>query len=430
MKNMATLNSTKKTVYLGWLVVGMTFGIFIVWASFAPLDKGVVVDGNLIVAGNRKIIQAQEKGIVSDILVEDGQWVKKGQLLVRLDGSATQAEYDAARLQYYSNIAQKLRLQAERNGTQIILNSTLLAVIDNDDSVKEALQLQERFLLDSKRIIESDKQVFVESRLSTSARIAGLKNVINSLDERLALYDKRINNVNELVEQGFAAKDKLDELQLIASEARTERASAQADLQYQVARIREINAQLTQLVSNHNHQLSKQLIDSQMTLDASFQKYKAAELIQQSRDVVASVSGQVVSLNIHSQGGVVKPAEILMEIVPHNKQLVADVQIPVDVIDSIHMNQVVELMFTSFNRSQTPKVDGKVVKLATDRQINENTGQPYYAASIAFDSGPTNQLALQPGMPVQAFMSNGERSMLSYLFKPVFDRIPKALAEN
>ncbi|WP_157496688.1 HlyD family efflux transporter periplasmic adaptor subunit [Hahella ganghwensis] len=337
---------------IGWMIVIAGFVGFVAWAALAPLDRGVVVEGAVTVAGNRKAVQHPSGGVIKNILIQEGDYVQQGQILVLMDSTVPQVKVQAAQSHYFTALATEARLMAEKEGLAEIDFPALLQNLEYAAPGKET----------------QDSAALPSPSLATTIR-----------------------QTQELQRQLFISR---------------RQASYQQDLRTQLAEIRlDIESQRER-------------------------KITAEQTLLQSR-IIAPVAGRVVDLKVFTEGGVVSAAEKLMEIVPDNQPLLVEARLPLDVVDSMRLQQPVDLMFTAFNRSQTPKVTGKVVQLSADRLTDPATQQAYYGLKIEVTGSAMaelNGLKIIPGMPVQAFIRNGERSLLSYLFKPLLDRIPLAMA--
>lgn len=421
-------------IRIGWLCVALSLGVFLVWASLAPLDKGVVIDGSIMVSGHKKTVQPIEGGLIRAIYVSDGQWVEQGQTLLALDTSVAETELASATNLYYMTLAANDRLKAESH-TDAALNfsSELFEQAQSQTTAARAIEMQTRLFEQRQSALAAEVQVLQDSLLTTEAKIRGLKKVVASHTQRLEVYAGWLKDVDKLVKRGFQSQEKRYELESIAAEVTADKSSAEADLLTQTARLAEIRSQIHQTRQTYRREVEQQRVENQSRLKNYYQQMVAARFVVENSHIKAPVAGQVVGLKVFTLGGVVNKADTLMEIVPGHKDLYVDARVPVNLIDSVQVGQEVELLFSAFNTNSTPKVKGEVLRLASDRLQDERTGEPYYQVGIRVEPEKLNRLQgliLQPGMPVQAFVKNGERSMLSYLLRPLFDRIPQAMSEN
>ena len=297
---------------VGMLIVAAGFGGFMLWASFAPLDKGVPSQGTVITDGHRQTIQTAQGGIVKEILVKDGDKVVAGQVL------------------------------AVMNATQ------------------------------------------------QTAQNTALRESIASKQRQLALIKEQLAGYRELAKDGYMSRNKL------------------------------IDAE------RNYSQVSSALAEEQAKLPASDFDLSNAEL-------KAPVDGTVSNLEVYQKGAVIQAGTKVMEIVPQNMPLVVEAHIQPTMIDKVHKGLPVEVMFPAFNQQTTPKIPGKVSMVAANTTQDPKSGQPYYKVQVEVTDQGKKLLAdnqIRPGMPAEVFVVTGERTLMSYLFKPVLDRAHSALREE
>ncbi len=326
--------------WLGWQVIIWGIGGIILWACYAPIDKGVSVSGVVIPENNRKTIQSAFTGIVDSILVREGQKVKEGELLIKLNPISAQA---------------------------------------NSNATKESIE-------------------------GYKAQSKGLKDSIAQKRHQIALFEKQIAGNRELVRDGYLAANKLLELE-------------------------RQQTQLMALVSEDEGNLiriSKQITELQ-------EKLNPYEFDLANTEIKSPVDGDVVNLTVFTKGGVVSAGQKLMDISPLNDQLIVEAQLPVHLIDKVHLRLPVDMIFTAFNTNRTPHIPGIVIAVDSDRIVDEKTNQPYYKIHVS----PTDEgikllgdLKVRAGMPVDLFVKTGEQSMMTYLLKPIFDRSHSAMRED
>ncbi len=421
-------------VHFAWIVIALTLGLFLVWSIIAPLDRGVVVDGTLVVEGNRKKIQHPEGGVIDQVLVKNGDWIRQGDILLQLDLRINQANMQSASFQYYTTLASIERLESELAGaSELGFSSRLQILAKSDKDINSILNQQEHFWKKRIEHFNAEIELSEQKYRSNIIQARGVKAILQSHQERIDLYQKRIENLTQLNNNGYSSQHEIYELQTLMAKVHAEWASAfSQELSFQ-ARASESELQTKQIRTQYFNEIAQQISDNQFHLPEQLSRYIAAEVRLEDGIIRSPVAGQVVGLNVFTQGQVIKAAENLMEIVPKGQRLVVEGRVPVDLIDSVTIGQQVDLLFTAFNLSQTPKVSGTVLSVASDRLVDEYSGEPYYQLSIELPTAsdqPLAELLLQPGMPVQVFVKNGSRSMLSYLLKPLVDRIPQALAAD
>lgn len=423
-----------------WLFIAFAFVLFIVWATSAPIDRGVVVDGVVVVEGKRKLLQHPDGGSVAAVLVKSGSWVKQGQALIQIDETLLLSDFDATQIQYESELAKNTRLKEELKARDEQSETLLFDTVALSKDLRHThqglsdIERNEIFLYQQRKAKQTAEDTILAQQQTNDLRqAAGWVAVSEGHQQRIKLFEKRIKDLQTLNVDGYSARHDIDNLTTQLAEVIAEYETAKVRIISFQASAAKAGVQRRLLQAEFYEEVARQLTESNTQLSERERMLVDAKTRLDRSIIRAPVDGQIVALNVFTSGQVIRPAEDILEIVPSSQALLVEGQVPVDLIDSVNAGMDVDLLFTAFNLSQTPKVSGKVVSLATDRQLDDKTGEPFYQASIRIDEAADKHLAhleLQPGMPVQAFVRNGSRSMFSYLMKPLFDRIPQAMAAD
>ena len=299
-------------VRLGWVMCLLGFGGFVLWASFAPLDKGIPAPGIVITSNQRQIIQSPIGGVVEAILVKDGDEVKAGQVLIRLN------------------------------------------------------------------------------KLQTSAQAFSAKESIASKQRQVQMMKEQLAGMRELEKDGYIAKNRLLELERTYT------------------------------------QLSETLAQDQS-------KFAAYQFDLENTDIKAPVDGSVQNLEVFTKGAVTSAGAKLMEVEPTNQPLMIEAKVPIHMIDKLKVGLPVEILFPAFNQRSTPNIPGEVVVVPNNSSLDQKTGEMFYKIRVKVSERGIkllNQNQIKPGMPAEVFIVTGERSLMSYLFKPMLDRAHTALREE
>ena len=362
---------------MGWWIVIVGVGGFMLWASLAPLDKGVPLSGTVAVASSRKAIQHPTGGIIEEILVKEGHTVKAGQILITMNATQAKALAEISRVQYFTARAVEARLTAERDGAGSIRFPSEMEDAMDDPRVMANINLQ--------------NQLFVSRR--------------NAIQGELRILKEQLDSMRDLADEGYVARNRMLDI---------ERLYFQQKQTYQ----KEVGTQLAE-AQKEAEGLRTRLVS---------QDFDLANV-----EVRAPVDGTVVGLSVFTRGGVIAPGFKLMEIVPSEDALVVEGQVPVHLIDKVHPDLKVELIFSAFNQNLTPHVPGIVTHVSADRLIDEVSRLPYYQikAKVAPEGMKMiSNLQVRPGMPVELFVKTGERTLLNYLLKPILDHIKMAMTEE
>ncbi|HBP48596.1 MULTISPECIES: HlyD family type I secretion periplasmic adaptor subunit [Pseudomonas] len=418
---------------LGWLLMLGGFLGFLGWAALAPLDKGVAVSGKVMVSGHRKVVQHPSGGIVERIDVRDGDKVAAGQVLIRLKETPLLGQAQSLRSQFYGSLASEARLNAERDGVASVSFPTELTALASEPEVASNLALQ-RQLFDSRRqALLLDQQGIDESIAGAEAQLRGVRDSqASKVLQRTALAEQ-LQGLRELAREGYIPRNRLLDSERVYAQVLgsiSEDYGRIGQLQRQVL---EMRLKIRQLAEEYQKEVRTQLADTRVRTEDLRNRLASAEFELANSQLRAPVAGIVVGLDVFTEGGVIKPGQALMEIVPQGEPLLVEARVPVELADKVHAGLPVELMFSAFSQSTTPRVAGEVMLVSADRQVDERTDEPFYTLRAQVTEAGMAQLAglqIRPGMPVEAFVRTGERSMLNYLFKPLLDRTHMALVEE
>ncbi|MBI6632265.1 HlyD family type I secretion periplasmic adaptor subunit [Pseudomonas paralactis] len=420
----------KKYSRLGWWLVLGGFVGFLGWAALAPLDKGVAVPGKVMVSGHRKTVQHPAGGIVERIEVHDGDQVSAGQVLLRLKQTPLRGQMQSLRSQYLASLASEARLSAESEGLPtIVFSPELLA----DPDAANTLSLQRQLFNSRAQALATEQAGLRETIAGVEAQLRGTRASQASKVLQRAALNEQLQGLRELARDGYIPRNRLLDSERLYAQidgAIAEDVGRIGQLQRQVL---ELRLRIRQLGEDFQKDLRSQLAETRTRSDDLRNRLASAEFELANSLVRAPASGVVVGLQVYTEGGVIKPGEALMDIVPQGEPLLVEARVPVQMIDKVHPGLSVELMFSAFNQSTTPRVAGKVTLVSADRQVDERTDEPYYTLRAQVSAAGMQQLdgvQIRPGMPVETFVKTGERSMLNYLFKPLLDRTHMALVEE
>ncbi len=423
-------------VRYGVAIVAFVFSGMLIWALWAPLDKGVTVPGVVIVAENRKAVQPVSGGRIARLDVREGQYVRRGQRLVVLDDTPARALRDNLLNQQSEARASLSRLLAERdNLSQVTFHDETLDSDKRPDSpFISALRSAQQQLFLSRRASRQQEITAIRSAIDgVTVQIAGAQAMADNYQSQLRLLSQQLYRLRPLAEQGYVAANRLSELDRqyfqLSGTWQLENSNITRLQQQRV----ELEHTLVQRDSDYQKEIHSQLIEIQHIQQDLSQRLRAAEYELDNTVITAPASGLVVGLVLHTQGGVVGSGQTLLEIVPDKQPLQIAAQLPVNLIDKVSPGAQVELLFSAFNQTTTPRVNGTITLVGADQLQNPATDQPYYALYIQVEGENKNFIEtfnVRPGMPVEAFVRTGERSLFNYLFKPLSDRLKPAFTEE
>ena len=409
------------------------FGGFLLWAALAPLDKGVPVSGSVMVAGSRQAVQPPTGGVIEQLLVRDGDTVSAGQVVLRMDPTQAQAQVGSLRVQYVNARAAEARLLAERDGRASIDFPQGLRDQAASAWVATVLESQRQLRSSRAQALEMELGGLRESIAGAEASLQGLQGSLASKQAQRDALDEQLRGLRELARDGYIARNRLLDSERLLAQVNGSIAEDFGSIGRARRQVLEFKLRIGQRQQEYQNEVRQQLTELQASAEDLDNRLRSAEFELAHTQVRAPVAGTVVGLSVFTDGGVIARGQQLMEIVPRDAPLLVEARASVDMIDRLRPGLPVELMFVAFNQSTTPRVDGEVTLVSADRLIDEKTQQPYYQVRIKVSDQGLGQLAgldIRPGMPVEAFVRTGERSLLNYLFKPLADRVHVALTEE
>jgi len=415
----------------GLLALVLLVGGFGTWAVMAQITGAVITSGQIEVDRNRQVIQHPDGGVVAEILVDEGDTVAAGDLLIKLDATTLQSELAIVEGQLFELMARRGRLEAERDGIETLTFDPILMAAPTGSELMEG----QRRLFDAR--LESTKRAteqLDQQRAQIASQLDGISAQQTALDTQKTLISQELGDQQKLLDQKLVQASRVmglqrEEANLLGRVGELTASAAQA-----AERMTEIDIQVLTLTTTRREESITRLRDLQ---------YNELELSERRRtlvrqldrlDIRAPVSGVVYGLQVFAEQSVIRPADPVMFLVPQDRPLVIATKVrPVD-IDQIHLGQDVILRSSAFDQRRTPELHGKVTLVSADIFQDEATGMAFYQAEIQLNEGEATRLpedmVLIPGMPVEAFVRTADRSPMDYLLKPLADYFSKAFRES
>ena len=417
---------------LGWLLVLLGFGGFVLWAMLAPLDKGVPMSGTVAAQSNRQAVQHLAGGTVQQLLVRDGDVVKEGQVVARMNPITATSAVQLTEVQYLSALANVARLAAERDGLKKISFPSAIQERRNEPSVAELISMQDGLLFSRRNALQSQLSSVDENINGLKLQIQGLQESRDSKKEQMDLLKEQLGGMRDLAKEGYVARNRLLELERTYAQLSGAVSEDIGNIGRSQRQVMELSLRKAQAQQDYQKEVRTQMNDMQREADAQRARLTAEQFQLSNVEVKAPVAGTVVGLAVFTNGGVIPSGFKLMDIVPEGDPLVVEGQLPVNLVDKVYPGLKVELIFSAFNANKTPHIEGEVVLVAADRQVEERTGAAFYVVKVKVTPKGHQMMAqhkmdARPGMPVELFVKTGERTMMNYLFRPILDRMPAAM---
>ncbi|WP_317178137.1 HlyD family type I secretion periplasmic adaptor subunit [Pectobacterium sp. HCp5_1] len=431
--NQTARRDEKRAVRLGWLLVLAGFGGFLLWALFAPLDKGVMVNGSVVISGNRKVVQHNQGGIVDKIQVKDGDRVEAGQILLTLNEVDARSASEGLDGQYLQLVAREGRLLAEQQRLSDMVMTPRLQPLAEKPEMRVITALQRDLLHSRQQSLKLEAEGMRSSIAGMEASLSAQRQVMSSKQKQRETLEQQLQGLRSLAAENYVPRNKMLENERLLAQLNGDIAQLAGDINRTRRDIEQQTLLIAQRQQEYDKEVNSELAEVRALLSDVSSKKEKADFNLANIQMRAPVSGTVVGLKVFTEGGVIAPGQTLLEIVPDDQPLLVDARLPVELVDKIWPGLPVELQFVAFNQSTTPRVAGTVELLSADRLLDERDGSPYYSLRVQVDEAGKRALEgleVKPGMPVQGFVRTGERSFVNYLFKPLMDRLHLALTEE
>lgn len=426
--------SARIPVTVGLLGLLLLVGGFGAWAVLTEISGAIIASGRIEVDQNRQIVQHPDGGVIDEILIQEGDYVEAGQLLLRLDASELRSSLAIAESQLFELMSRRARLEAERDERAVIIFAPLLLQAAQASSdVANMINGQERLLVARGTSISQEIDQLGKQIGQIGDQIGGIIAQKQSLTEQLSLIEEELRDQQSLLDRGLAQSARVLALRREAARMRGSLGEMDGNHAQARARISEIEIQILRLQSQRREDAITQLRDIESReLELREQRQALRDKLDR-LGVTAPVSGLIYDMRVFALRSVIRPAEPILHIIPQNRPLVISARVEPIHIDKISIKQDVTLRFSALDQRQTPELIGQVKLISADALQDENTRQPYYRVEITLSEGEQNRLpkgaTLVPGMPVEAFIRTADRTPMTYLVKPLTDYFAKAFRE-
>ncbi|WP_187431402.1 Type I secretion system membrane fusion protein PrsE (plasmid) [Roseobacter fucihabitans] len=427
-----TLRLSMRPVFLVGLIglVGL-FGGFGLWAGTTVISGAVIAQGQAVVRGSAKQVQHLDGGIVADILVQNGDGVEAGDVLIRLDPTLVRMNLDVTRQRLADALTQQARLRAEQQGLgELVFTYPDLPFEIPDMGTNEAGQ---RAIFAARAAVQTGgREQLAEAFLQFENQIAGLTSQMEAIAAQIGFITKDLDSMQTLVERNLARQSQLNDLNRTRADLEGRRAGLASDIA-QLSNARR-EAEIQTLQSERAFQES--VVTDLRTITSQVDELildivtRAAQLDR--INIRAPAAGIVHELQISTVGGVIEPGQVITEIIPQGQALDFELRVQPQDIDQVHIGQEAETLIAAFDVNETPKLIGSVARISPNAIEDPQSGQSYYLINLAV---PTEEIArlgglrIKPGMPVEAYLATSDRTVLGYLISPVTAQMRRAFRQ-
>ena len=423
----------RRTGMIGLGIIAVTFGVFGVWAAFAPLGSAVIAHGELTADSNLQTVQHLEGGLISKILVHEGDHVKAGQTLFQLDAVQTEAAVNITGNQLFSLLAKRDRLAAERDSRPTLVFSPDVMTEAGDPRVALAMANERSEFMQREATLQSQIAVLRARMDEVRSEIQGIDTERASMQQQVGYLDDEIGGLNDLYKQNLVPKPRLLALQRERAQLSGQIGRSISEKAKAEKAINETLLQIQQLQQQNHQDISKEISEVETQSADLRQRYTVARDQSRRINVTAPMSGVAQNLRVFTAGAVVRPGDPLIDIAPDHAQMVLQARIAPGDVDNVHAGQKVEVRFSSFHSRSIPVISGAIRTISQDRLVDTATHTPYYLAIVyvsQLDLPPELRGRLRAGLPADVIIPTGERTALQYVWSPLTNALHKSMREQ
>lgn len=403
------------------------------WAAFTEIAGAVIASGQLVVDSNVKKVQHPTGGVVGELRVKEGDRVKQGDIVVRLDATQTRANLSIVTKALDELAARQARNEAERDSAKNVTFPPELLSRTDDIDVRHVVAGEQRLFEIRRSARDGQKSQLREQVVQLEEQIQGNQEQIAGKAKEIDWIRLELKGIRGLWDKNLVPFNRVTALERDGARLEGDRGGLVATVAQAKGRIAEIQLKILQVDEDLRMEVGKDIAEIRGKKSELNERRIAAEDQLRRIDILAPQDGRVFQRIVHTVGGVIQAGEALMLIVPDADALTIDARIPPQQIDQVHLGQRALLRFAAFNQRTTPELDGEVTHVSADVTQDEKRGEAFYAVRIRIRDGELSRLEglkLVPGMPVEAFIQTDSRTVMSYLVKPLQDQIVRAFRER
>ncbi len=423
----------KAPIKFGFIVISAVLVVFVLWGGIAPINSSAVAPGSITLEANRKTVQHLEGGIVSEILVKEGDFVVKNQPLVYLNSTSANAQQQLLLSQLITSVTTEARLVAERDNLDEISFPQEIYEYQDQNKIAELVNGQQGLFENRKAGLQGKTDILNEKISQYNKQIEGLIAQELEVKKQIGITAEQVHSAQTLFDKGFGQKPKLLDLKNTLSNLK----GRLADLQAQTATTKGNISETEYQIINERNNFLKEVMDELKEVQQKISGYR--EQLQASKDVLertvitAPQSGKITGLKVHTIGGVIGPGTQIMDIVPLDDKLIVEAYVQPQDIDVVHEGLKAKVLLTAYRSRISPRLDGKVIYVSADKFTNDKNGSQYFLAHVEIDVDSMRrfgkELSLYPGMPAEVFITIGSTTMLKYILRPLVESAQKSVRE-
>jgi HlyD family secretion protein len=425
--------SVRRPMFAGLAVLILLVGAFGGWGATAPLAGGAVASGVISPDGSRRTIQHLEGGIISEIFVRDGDIVAAGAPLLVLEDTQARANHDVLQSQYRQLSASQARLVAEQFGRDSVEFPRELMALSENVEVRQFLDAHRQLFATRREALVSRKRVLEQRIRQTRDQIRGLQAQLASALQRIEIVADELKGKEYLLAQSLIAKPPVLALRRTQAEIEGSSGEYRASIAQAEEQIGQTQMELIALDAVRADEIATELDKVRGELGKVKEPLAASEDKLKRTLVTAPLSGTIVELHFKTRGGVIRPGEPILDIVPAEEELLIDAHVAPTDIDVVYPGLLAQVHLTPYSKRRLPQIEGRVRSVSADSLRDERTGTTYYLARVEVDREQIRRLdkdvQLVPGMPAEVMIVTEERTLFEYLLQPFLDVFRRGLRE-
>lgn len=428
-----SIEDPRRIIRQGLTVIAVFFGVLGIWSAVAHISGAVVAPGKVKIETERKTVQHLEGGIVDSILVREGEDVAEGQTLIVLESIQVDASVELLRKQLAASMAAQARYSAEKDLKQEISWSEELRTLAGESGAADVLFNEQKNFLARREALQGQISMLKAQAAQIDAQIQGLDEQLRAEQAIISTLEEELKAKRQLLAERYLEKSHVLELERQLANHQGNRGRLKQSIPEARQRRAEIRLRMTDLTNRFVEDATVQLGRLDNEILQTREKLRPLRDAKTRLSVAAPVAGKVVGLNVHSKGGVVRPGDPLMDIVPADNPMIVEVQVPVNKITEVHVGQHALVQLDAFDTRLIPHIKAKVIHISADRLEDRTmTGvMPYYLSYVEIDQADLKaaDLYLSPGMPATVFITTKERTVLYYMMEPLIKNWDRALRD-
>ncbi|KAB7610492.1 HlyD family type I secretion periplasmic adaptor subunit [Amylibacter sp. SFDW26] len=427
--------SIRSYIIFGLLILSFFFGGAFYWATSSKLDGAVVAPASFVVEGNRKTVEHLEGGIVSTILVSEGDYVEAGQTLIELDSSEIDVDLNVLESQLIDLAIRHARLQAQINGQDTFYADDAIAVLTKsiEGSDWGPAYGTQKHLFDTEARARKAEVDIMQARIANlNAQILGITDQLNANQRQLEITQTELGNLDTLLEKGLVAVSRVNTRRIEIERLNAARSLLETQKIQAKNQIDELKLTALSQANLREEALAIEIANVKLQLASVEPQFNGVRERQKRIKVSAPASGRVVGMTVFTTGGVVRPGAPILDIVPNDETLIVEARINTADIEKLRIGQATRVRLSAFDQGDVPEANGKIFDISADSLEDARSGEEYYVARVKLDADQSETvygLKLLPGMPADLFVNTGERTAISYLTKPLSERLVRTFIE-